>query len=127
MLKGLLSLLLGLWLTSIGTDLFTAQARFIFGQSVLLGGIDVMVISFDLGPQFDTRTAASVFGSVEDAREDFGVESVYLFAANLEPGLERKQLIQKVQQSVAILDYDFRTVGRVPGADAVGSDKCEKF
>src|SRR6476659_7056681 len=45
LIKGLLSLLIGLWLTSIGTDLFTAQARFIFGQSVLLGGIDVMVIA----------------------------------------------------------------------------------
>jgi putative ABC transport system permease protein len=76
-------------------------------------GIDVMVISFDLGPQFDTRTAASVFGSVDDAREDFGVDNVYLFAANLEPGLERKQLIQKVQQSVGALGmnaYDVRHI-----------------
>ena len=31
MLKALLSLLVGLWLTSIGTDLFTAQSRFTFG------------------------------------------------------------------------------------------------
>src|SRR5215216_1579300 len=30
LLKGLLALLLGLWLTSIGTDLFTAQSRFVF-------------------------------------------------------------------------------------------------
>src|SRR5512136_463687 len=33
LLKGLLSLLLGLWIASIGTDLFTAQARFVFGQA----------------------------------------------------------------------------------------------
>ena len=33
LIKGLLALLVGLWLTSIGTDLFTAQARFIFGQA----------------------------------------------------------------------------------------------
>src|ERR1700704_5264122 len=45
LLKGLLSLLVGLWLTSIGTDIFTAQSRFIFGQNVLLGGIDFMVIA----------------------------------------------------------------------------------
>ena len=31
LVKGLLALLSGLWLTSIGTDIFTAQARFIFG------------------------------------------------------------------------------------------------
>jgi putative tricarboxylic transport membrane protein len=45
LLKGLLALLLGLWLTSIGTDLFTAQSRFIFGQATLLGGIDFMVVA----------------------------------------------------------------------------------
>jgi putative tricarboxylic transport membrane protein len=45
LLKGLLSMLVGLWLTSIGTDIFTAQARYIFGRSELLGGIDVMVIA----------------------------------------------------------------------------------
>src|SRR5207302_5078614 len=45
LVKALLAMLVGLWLTSIGTDIFTAQARFIFGQSVLLGGIDVMVIA----------------------------------------------------------------------------------
>ena len=45
LIKGLLALLLGLWLTSIGTDLFTAQARFIFGQAELLGGIEFMVIA----------------------------------------------------------------------------------
>src|SRR4029079_10965851 len=45
LIKGLLSLLLGLWLTSIGTDLFTAQARFIFDQPELLGGIDFIVVA----------------------------------------------------------------------------------
>src|SRR5437764_13090008 len=50
LIKGLLSMLIGLWLTSIGTDLFTAQSRFIFGQSVLLGGIDVMVLAIGVFP-----------------------------------------------------------------------------
>jgi putative tricarboxylic transport membrane protein len=45
LLKALLSLLVGLWLTSIGTDLFTSQSRFTFGSSFLLGGIDFMVIA----------------------------------------------------------------------------------
>src|SRR5215218_4814188 len=40
LVKGLLSLLVGLWLTTIGTDLFTAQSRYTFGRSSLLGGID---------------------------------------------------------------------------------------
>jgi putative tricarboxylic transport membrane protein len=43
--KTVLSLMLGLWLTSIGTDLFTAQPRFTFGQSALLDGIDFMSLA----------------------------------------------------------------------------------
>jgi putative tricarboxylic transport membrane protein len=45
LVKGLLSLLVGLWLTTMGTDLFTAQSRFTFGQSQLLGGIDFMIVA----------------------------------------------------------------------------------
>src|ERR1700754_4455008 len=43
--KALLAMLVGLWLGSIGTDLFTAQSRFIFGQSSLLGGIEFMSLA----------------------------------------------------------------------------------
>jgi putative tricarboxylic transport membrane protein len=43
--KAVLSLVIGLWLASIGTDLFTAQSRFTFGQSDLLGGIDFMTLA----------------------------------------------------------------------------------
>jgi putative tricarboxylic transport membrane protein len=43
--KGLLALLVGLWLTSIGVDIFSAQARFIFGQPTLLGGIDFTIVA----------------------------------------------------------------------------------
>ena len=44
-IKTMLSLLGGLWLASIGTDLFTAQSRFTFGQSGLLGGIEFMSLA----------------------------------------------------------------------------------
>lgn len=40
MLKALLALFVGLWLATIGTDLFTAESRFTFGQAKLLGGVD---------------------------------------------------------------------------------------
>src|SRR6476660_5679387 len=59
LLKGLLSLLLGLWLTSIGTDLFTAQSRFIFGQPELLGGIAFIVVAIGV------FAIAEVLASVE--------------------------------------------------------------
>ena len=63
MVKGLLSLLFGLWLTSIGTDLFTAQARFVFGQSVLLGGIDFIVVAIGV------FAIAEVMSSIDKSEE----------------------------------------------------------
>ena len=45
MLKALLALFVGLWLATIGTDLFTAESRFTFGQTELLDGIDFIVVS----------------------------------------------------------------------------------
>jgi putative tricarboxylic transport membrane protein len=44
-LKGLLSCVLGLLLSLVGTDLFTAESRFTFGRVELLDGIDVIVAS----------------------------------------------------------------------------------
>src|SRR6476620_11091137 len=40
MVKALLAMLVGLWIATIGTDLFTAESRFTFGQTKLLGGVD---------------------------------------------------------------------------------------
>ena len=45
MIKGLISAVFGLWLASIGTDLFTAESRFTFGHMELLDGIDFIVAS----------------------------------------------------------------------------------
>jgi putative tricarboxylic transport membrane protein len=46
--KALLSMLLGLWIASMGTDLFSATSRFTFGQTSLLGGIDFVVVAIGL-------------------------------------------------------------------------------
>ena len=46
--KGLLSMLLGLWIATMGTDLFTATSRFTFGQAALLGGIDFVVVAIGI-------------------------------------------------------------------------------
>src|SRR3954466_6799695 len=43
--KALLSMLVGLWIASMGTDLFTATSRFTFGQVELLGGIDFIIVA----------------------------------------------------------------------------------
>src|SRR5688572_4370180 len=44
-LKGLISCILGLLLSIVGADLFTAESRFTFGQVELLDGIDLIVAS----------------------------------------------------------------------------------
>src|SRR5205085_2215504 len=59
-------------------------------------GMDVINSKFDLGRQFEQRTAASLFGSLKDAREDFDARDVYLFAANLDFFTERDAVLAEV-------------------------------
>ena len=63
-------------------------------------GIDVMVSMFDMGRQFDQRTATSVFGSLDDGRKYFGIKEVYLFAANLEYHVEREQALKNIEKQL---------------------------
>ncbi|MEA2734775.1 MAG: putative transport system permease protein, partial [Humisphaera sp.] len=44
-------------------------------------GMDVIVTVHDMGRQFETRTVATVFGTLDDAKNDFGVDRVFLVAA----------------------------------------------
>src|SRR6266702_2659646 len=43
--KALLAALVGLWIASVGTDLFSATSRFTFGRMELLSGIDFVVVA----------------------------------------------------------------------------------
>ena len=63
-------------------------------------GIDVMVSMFDLNEQFERRTAFSLFGSLDDAANDFGADHVSLFATNLETGIERKKLLEDLRNKL---------------------------
>jgi hypothetical protein len=65
-------------------------------------GIDVMVSVFDMSRQADQRTASSVFGTVDDARRDFGTERIYLFAANLKMGVEREDIMKQIKKSIRV-------------------------
>lgn len=60
-------------------------------------GMDVMATRFDMGRQLDERTAASVFGSMDDAVRDFGVKETVLFAANLEPFTSKEQIVERAR------------------------------
>src|SRR5262249_42031567 len=65
-------------------------------------GIDVIVTTQDMGRMFDQRTAASVFGTLHDAKNDFGIDRSFLVAANLEPGVDKWELLDKVQKNVGM-------------------------
>jgi putative tricarboxylic transport membrane protein len=43
--KALLAMFLGLWIASMGTDIFSATSRFTFGQVELMGGIDFIIVA----------------------------------------------------------------------------------
>ena len=45
LVKALLSMFVGLWVASIGTDLFSATSRYTFGRAELLGGIDFTIVA----------------------------------------------------------------------------------
>jgi putative tricarboxylic transport membrane protein len=45
LVKALLAMLVGLWISGIGTDLFTATSRFTFDTVELLGGIDFIIVA----------------------------------------------------------------------------------
>ncbi len=63
-------------------------------------GADVLVSMYDLGHVLDQRTAGSVFGSIADAKTDFGVTGARLFAANLRIGVDKADLLKDVQKSM---------------------------
>ena len=45
LVKALLSMLVGLWIAGMGTDLFSATSRFTFGRAELLGGIEFTIVA----------------------------------------------------------------------------------
>lgn len=76
-------------------------------------GVDVIVGVFDLGGQFEQRTAYSVFGTLDDARELFGVREISIFAANVVERTDREALNRSLQQELGRLGlqvFDIRQV-----------------
>src|SRR5437773_228980 len=108
LIKGLLAMLVGLWLTSIGTDIFTAQARFIFGQSTLLGGIDVMVIAIGV------FAISEVLASIE-AGEDAQILPVPKGIRNLLPNIEELKACRFAFLNGSVTGF---LLGCLPGAGA---------
>src|SRR5499427_3857487 len=108
LIKGMLSMLLGLWLSSIGTDLFTAQARFIFGQAALLGPIDVMVFAIGV------FAIAEVLSSIE-AGDDAKVLPVPRGLRNLLPNMAELKACRFAFLNGSVTGF---LLGCLPGAGA---------
>ncbi len=108
LLKGLLALLVGLWLTSIGTDLFSAQARYIFERSELLGGIDFIVVAIGV------FAIAEVLASI-DAGDKARMLPVPRGLRNLLPSWEELKACRFAFLNGSITGF---LIGILPGAGA---------
>ena len=108
LIKGLLALLVGLWVASIGTDLFTAQARFIFGQAPLLGGVDFMVVAIGV------FAIGEVLSSIE-AGDDAEVLPVPRGIRNLLPNKEELMACRFAFLNGSITGF---LIGCLPGGGA---------
>ena len=62
----------------------------------------MIVSSYDMGRQFDQRTAASIFGTLKDAKEDFGVDSYHLLAANLDYHVDKEALLNRLKEATGV-------------------------
>ncbi len=69
-------------------------------------GIDVFVAMFDAISQFQQRSVGTAFGSLKDAKEDFGISDIRLFAANVVAGTERLDIQAKMGKAIEKLDTE---------------------
>src|SRR5258705_6465435 len=60
--KALLAMFLGLWIASMGTDIFSATSRFTFGPVELMGGIDFIIVAIGV------FAVGEVLGNIEPAK-----------------------------------------------------------
>ncbi len=84
---------------SIMTTLHGRQKYTICGI-VWSPGADVLISMYDMSHVLDERTAGSVFGSIADAKRDFGVTGARLFAANLVGGIDKNKLLAHLQKTL---------------------------
>jgi putative ABC transport system permease protein len=76
-------------------------------------GMDVINAKFDFGQEFDQRTAGSIFGSMADARKYFGADVVHLFAANLDPGMNKDAVMKDITKKLGDRDMQAGDVRQI--------------
>jgi putative tricarboxylic transport membrane protein len=106
MLKAFLSMLVGLWLASMGTDLFTAESRFTFGRSELLDGIAFVIVAIGI------FAIGEVLGNME-TREGAPMLPVPKGVRNLLPSREELKACRFAFFNGSIVGF---VIGILPGA-----------
>ena len=104
--KAFLAMLVGLWMASMGTDLFSAQSRFTFGQSELLDGIAFVIVAigvFALG---------EVMGNME-TREGVPMLPVPKGLRNLLPNMQELKACRFAFVNGSVVGF---FIGILPGA-----------
>jgi len=99
-------MLVGLWVASMGTDLFTAQSRFTFGQSELLDGVDFVVVAIGI------FALGEVLGNME-VREGSEMLPVPKGLRNLLPTLEELKACRFAFLNGSVIGF---LIGILPGA-----------
>ncbi len=107
-LKAGLAMLVGLWFTSIGIDLFSAQERFTFGQTSLLNGIDFMIVAIGV------FAVAEVLGSLQ-SRQHTQMLAVPRGLRNLLPSWAELKACRFAFVNGSITGF---LIGVLPGAGA---------
>ena len=106
MLKALLAMLVGLWIASMGIDLFSDASRFTFGQAELLDGVDFVIVAigvFALG---------EVFGNME-RREEGTLLPVPKGLRNLLPTMAELKACRFAFLNGSVIGF---IIGVLPGA-----------
>jgi putative ABC transport system permease protein len=96
---------------SLSTD--HGDVPFTIAGVVSSPGMDVINAKFDMGQQFDQRTAGSIFGSIADAKKYFGTDVIHLFAANLDAGADKDQVLKDVQKQLGQRDMQAGDVRQI--------------
>jgi putative ABC transport system permease protein len=91
------------------------QVRYTVAGVIWSPGIEIMVAAFDMRKQFDQRSAASVFGTLDDARRDFGKTRFEMVTVNLDPSLRRFDFLHQLRNDlggIGLAVADVRTLKR---------------
>ena len=106
MVKAFLAMLVGLWMAGMGTDLFTAQSRFTFGQAELLDGIAFVIVAIGV------FAVGEVLGNME-TREGVPMLPVPKGIRNLLPNMKELKACRFAFLNGSVIGF---IIGILPGA-----------